>query len=65
MQGTDALGKPFAIGDIVNVPCEVTAIGASSQNGVPILGLTCKYTTPNGSTITVATIYSSQTIIDR
>ncbi len=65
MQGTDALGKPFAIGDIVNVPMEVTAIGASSQNGVPILGLTCKYTTPDGSAISVATIYSTQTIIDR
>jgi len=65
MEGTDALGKPFGIGDIVNVPCEVTSVGASSQNGVPILGLTCKYTTPDGSTITIATVYSSQTIIDR
>ncbi len=65
MTGTDNLGNPFGVGDIVNVPCEVTSVGVSSQNGVPILGLTCKYKTPNGSDVTIATVYSSQTIIDR
>ncbi len=65
MTGTDALGKPFNVGDFVNVVCEVTSVGVTSQEGVPILGLTCKYTTPDGSAVTIATVYSTQVIIDR
>jgi hypothetical protein len=65
MQGNDNLGNPFNVGDQILVPMTVTAIGVTSQNGVPILGLTAKYTTPNGSTITVATLYSSQVLVSR
>ncbi len=65
MQGTDNSGNPFNVGDIVNVPMVVTSIGVTLQNGVPILGLTAKYNTPNDSEITVATLYSNQVVIDR
>jgi hypothetical protein len=65
MQGVDQSGNPFNVGDQVLVPMVVTSVGTSLQNGVPILGLTAKYNTPNNSVITVATLYSNQVLISR
>jgi hypothetical protein len=66
MSATDVITNKFDIGSIVNVPMVVTAIGATSQVGVPILGLTTKYKTPDGSVaISVATIYATQVILDK
>lgn len=65
MQGVDNNGNPFNVGDQVLVPMIVTSVGVTLQLGVPILGLTAKYKTPDASTITVATLYSSQVVVSR
>jgi hypothetical protein len=62
---TDNIANVINIGDIVNIPCVITAIGASSQNGVPILGLTAKYNSPNATPLTIATAYATQVILDK
>lgn len=65
MQGIDQSGNPFNVGDSVLVPMTVTSVGTATQNGVPILGLTAKYQTPNASNVTVATLYSNQVLVSR
>jgi hypothetical protein len=66
MSATDLTGNTFNVGDIVNVPCEVTAIGGSPQSGVPNLTLRPNYNDPDDTAPTaITTVYANQVIIDR
>lgn len=60
MPTSDAIQHTFEIGDIVNVPCVVTAITGVSQ---PALTLTTKYPGWDGNTDTVS-VDSKQVIKD-
>lgn len=69
-EAIDAIGEAIqfvgapGIGTVVNVPCVVTALGALS-NGIPVLTLLTKYANPTGSYVTLSTVYSTQTMINK
>lgn len=63
---TDVIANRFDVGDIVNIPCEVTATSGTPQEGVALLTLTPKYTTPDGSApSTITSVYATQVILDK
>jgi hypothetical protein len=64
MPYTDGNGESFNVGDVVNVPCTVTATGAAVL-GIPVLTLTSLYKDPNGSAVTISTIYTTQTVVKK
>ena len=59
---TDRLQSEFAVGDIVNVPCVVTAVTAGTQ---PAVTLTTKYVGFAGTTDSVTGIDAIQVIKDK
>jgi hypothetical protein len=62
---TDNIANRFTLGDIVNVPCVVTAL-STPQVGVSLLTLTPKYKTPNGTTpSTITSVYATQVLLDK
>jgi len=48
----DSIQKPFAVGDVVNVPCIVTAVGGTASQ--PNVTLTTKYVGWDGNADTVS-----------
>lgn len=56
---TDAIAGQFNVGDVVNVPCVVTAVSGTSQ---PSLTLTTKYKGFAGTTDTITGVDSNQVI---
>lgn len=60
---TDAVQNEFEVGAIVNVPCEVTAIGGTTAN--PTVTLETKYAGFDGNKDTLGPINSNQVIIDK
>jgi len=60
---SDAIQHIFAVGEIVNVPCVVTAIGGPTS--APTLTLTTKYTGFDGNTDVISTVDAKQVIQDQ
>lgn len=63
---TDVITNKIVVGDIVNIPCEVTATGGTPQKGVDLLTLKPKYKTPDDSVPSnITSVYATQVIKDR
>jgi len=62
MPFTDALQKQVQVGDIVNVPCIVTATGGTSSQ--PTVSLTTKYKGFDGNTDALSALDAIQVIKD-
>lgn len=60
---TDRIQSNFTIGDIVNVPCVVTAIGGTTA--APTVTLTTKYPGFDGNTDAIGSVDSIQVIEDK
>lgn len=60
---TDAIQHKFELGDIVNVPCVVTAIGGTTAQ--PTVTLTTKYQGFNAATDSIGPIDAIQVIQDK
>lgn len=57
-------GQPIAVGDIVNVPCVITAITLASLDGVALLTLTPKYPEPDGTDgDSITTVYANEVFL--
>ena len=59
----DRIQSQFTVGDIVNVPCTVTAVGGTTTE--PTVTLTTKYPGFNGSTDSVGPLDAIQVIEDK
>lgn len=59
---TDRLQANFIVGDIVNVPCTVTAVSGTTQ---PTVTMTSKYPGFDGNTDSVTTLDAIQVIKDK
>jgi hypothetical protein len=62
MATKDLIAGQFNVGDVVNVPCVVTAIGGTAAQ--PALTLTTKYPGFNGSTDSIS-VDAVQVITDK
>jgi hypothetical protein len=61
MPTSDALQHQFIVGDIVNVPCTVTAIGGTTAE--PTVSLTTKYEAFDGNTDTITETLSAIQVV--
>ena len=60
---TDRLQAEFNVGDVVNIPCVVTAIGGTTAK--PTVAMTSKYEGFDGNTDSVTTLDSIQVVKDK
>ena len=63
MATSDAIQGQFVVGDIVNIPCVVTAVGGTTSQ--PTLTLTTKYVGFAGTTDEITTVDAKQVIKDK
>jgi hypothetical protein len=59
----DRIQSDFVVGDIVNVPAKVTAVGGTTTK--PTVALTSKYEGFDGNTDSVTTLDAIQVIKDK
>ncbi len=59
---TDRLQSNFQVGDIVNIPCVVTAVTGTTS---PAVSLTTKYPAFDGNTDTISGMDAIQVIKDK
>jgi len=59
----DAIQRRFEVGQVVNVPCIVTAVGGDGAE--PTVTMTTKYAGFNGNTDTVGPLDANQVIVDQ
>ena len=65
MPATDANGQTFNVGDVVNVPCVVTALTPANGPAIAALTLTTIYAGANGNTDSVSSIDASEVVLKK
>lgn len=63
MATSDATQNQFNVGDVVNVPCIVTAIGGTPQE--PTVTMTTKYDGYDGNADTVGPLDNLQVVLNK
>lgn len=60
LPAVDQFGRPVQVGDIVNIPATVTAIGSTTELGLPEITVQSLWGDPSGGQLESVTLFCTQ-----